>query len=59
MTQDEFLDFLRDVAILDPATAQVCAEAALLEFLCSEGYTEVVEAYLHLREGSTMIVEHP
>jgi hypothetical protein len=56
MTQDDLLELLRDVAILDPAAAQICAEAGLLEFLWSEGYTDVVEAYLNRRTGSPVIV---
>jgi hypothetical protein len=57
MTQEELLDLLHNVTILDPTAAQACAEAGLLEFLCSEGYTAVVEAYLHCRDGSTVTGE--
>jgi hypothetical protein len=57
MTQDELLELLEAVAILDPTAAHTCAEAALLEFLWSEGYTTVVEAYLARCPGSTVTVE--
>jgi hypothetical protein len=59
MTQIELLDVLAAITLLDPASAQACAEAALLEFLCAEGYTAIVEAYLRLRDGSTVTVERP
>ncbi len=46
MTEDELLDLFKAVAILDSHTAHRCAEAALLEFLCTESYDTIVEAYL-------------
>jgi hypothetical protein len=57
MTQAEFLTLLETVAILDPVSAHTCAEAGLLEFLWSEGYTTVVEAYLQRCPGRTVTVE--
>jgi hypothetical protein len=57
MTQDDLLDLLHEIALLAPASAQACAEAALLDFLWAEGYTTVVEAYLHVRDGRTITVE--
>jgi hypothetical protein len=57
MTEDELLQVFHAVKVLDPASAQACAEAALLDFLCTEGYAHVVEAYMQLREGSIASVE--
>lgn len=55
MTHDDLLTLLQAVTILEPASAHACAEAGLLAFLLSGGYTAIVEAYLNVCPESVSV----